>query len=304
MARSLSAVFEFRAAHPEAGSEEATEAWNDLISKLHIAVGKPAEGLSADELVAEVEALCVAHPEAERAPKRRDQGHDFGPGRAPDSCNLCGLPRSAHAAREADRAPGKVEAVARAIATEFGYEWVFESDTTEENYDAAYWRHVAGKALDAARARSPQSEDHCPDCGGCGWTWDGESYSEDAGGRLTEKCGKCDGSGRSPQSEDAGCGVLREDNDTGVLAEPQDEDHVALPQECDVNQFSSRACERGTKGCEVIHSVSAPPPERDTVALAEVEAFLRGCNPSTGTTGERLADAFLARFGAARAEDQ
>jgi hypothetical protein len=50
-----------------------------------------------------------------------------------------------------------VERVAVAIADEFGFEWVFESDATEENYDAAYWRHVARKAL---RAASPEGAVH------------------------------------------------------------------------------------------------------------------------------------------------
>jgi hypothetical protein len=45
-----------------------------------------------------------------------------------------------------------VQAAAIAIAAAFGYEWVFESDTTDENYDRAYWMHVAECGLQAAVA--------------------------------------------------------------------------------------------------------------------------------------------------------
>lgn len=46
-----------------------------------------------------------------------------------------------------------VERAAVRMATEFGFEWVFESDTDDENYDAAYWRHVARQVLRAALSR-------------------------------------------------------------------------------------------------------------------------------------------------------
>lgn len=35
----------------------------------------------------------------------------------------------------------------------------------------------------------------CERCGGTGYTWDGESWAEDAGGRLEDVCSECKGEG-------------------------------------------------------------------------------------------------------------
>ena len=57
------------------------------------------------------------------------------------------------------------ERVARALAEEFGYEWVFDADEEYdlgEMYDADYWRHVASKVLTAAcngTGRSPEEDE-------------------------------------------------------------------------------------------------------------------------------------------------
>jgi hypothetical protein len=68
---------------------------------------------------------CGSGWAAARAPKiigaldavrSRSLGHDFGPGRGPDSCNLCGLPRSAHAPQGEDH-----EAGIEAAAKEYGW---------------------------------------------------------------------------------------------------------------------------------------------------------------------------------------
>lgn len=36
----------------------------------------------------------------------------------------------------------------------------------------------------------------CKDCGGRGYSWDGESFSEDAGGKLVDACITCHGDGK------------------------------------------------------------------------------------------------------------
>lgn len=37
--------------------------------------------------------------------------------------------------------------------------------------------------------------DPCERCGGSGYTWDGKSFSEDAGGKLEDRCASCKGKG-------------------------------------------------------------------------------------------------------------
>lgn len=47
-----------RADNAEAERDAMIEMWNRLIGELHVAVGRPGEGLTDEELVAEVERLC------------------------------------------------------------------------------------------------------------------------------------------------------------------------------------------------------------------------------------------------------
>lgn len=44
----------------------------------------------------------------------------------------------------------------------------------------------------------------CERCDGTGYTWDGESFSEDAGGRLEDVCSECNGQGHVVKKREDG----------------------------------------------------------------------------------------------------
>lgn len=46
----------------------------------------------------------------------------------------------------------------------------------------------------------------CGRCGGSGYTWDGVSFSEDAGGKLYDPCGECHGTGDENMHRCTVCG--------------------------------------------------------------------------------------------------